>query len=229
MAWPKGSFCATNMPLRLLIADAYDIRQFQRFMLVGGPEELLAERYDIQARSPEPAPEGQHFAMLRSLLVDRFRLRVHRETRQIPTYAVTIAREGALGPDLRSSPHDCAAFAAAGGRRTDENAPTGADGQAVCFVGDSFRAGLLTKQNAGPLTQLLARVQGFVDRPLSDATGLTGSYQWRLEFSASGPTADSPHPSIYTAFREQLGLKLEPRTGPVDMLVIDSVERPRPD
>ena len=220
----------TNVTLRALIVRAYDIPPtVERFTLVGGPDQILAARFDVTAKEPEGSPAGQTMAMLRTLLAERFNLRVHRETRQMPIYAVTMVREGALGSDLRPSPHDCVAFAAAGGRRTDDNAPHDANGQALCFNSDILRAGLLTMQNAGPVSQLLTRVQGFVDRPLIDATGLTGSYQWRLAFSASGPVANSPHPSIYTALREQLGLKLDPRTGPVEVLVVDSVERPTPD
>jgi uncharacterized protein (TIGR03435 family) len=184
-------------------------------------------RFDVAANEPDGTPPGQTMAMLRTLLADRFNLRVHRETRDLPIYEVTLAREGILGPNLRASPHDCAAFAAAGGKSTDPNAPRDADGQDLC-VGDRIQAGALTLQHAGRLAHLIERVQGFVDRPLFDATGLTGSYEWRLTFSLRDHI-DSPMPSIYTALREQLGLKLEPRIGPVEVLVIDSVERPTPD
>jgi uncharacterized protein (TIGR03435 family) len=85
IAWPKGSLSATNMQLRMLIGQAYGVPpQLQRFMLVDGPEELLTARFDIQARLPETAPEGRHFLMLRSLLAERFILRVHYESRPTP-------------------------------------------------------------------------------------------------------------------------------------------------
>jgi len=89
--------------------------------------------------------------------------------------------------------------------------------------------GAQTIRSATALSVLLNRVQGFVDRPVTDATGLTGSFEWRLTFKSRVQFIGDAVPSIYTAVQEQLGLKLEPRTGPVDVLVIDSVEMPTPD
>ena len=217
-----------NVPLRTLIVRAYEIPvSAERFTLQGGPDSLLALRFDVSANEPEGTPSGQTMAMLRTLLADRFNLRIHREMRQMPIYALTVAREGTLGPNLRRSSLDCAAFAAAGGKRGDATAPRSADGQELC-VGDRITGAVLTLQHAGPLAQLVTRAQGFVDRPVVNATGLAGSYDWRIAFSLRDQI-DSTMPSIYTAIREQLGLRLEPRTGPVEVLVIDSVEQPTPD
>ena len=221
----------TNITLRALIVRAYGIEAtIERFTLQGGPEKILAARFNVTAKEPEGAPAGQTMLMLRTLLAERFNLKLHTETRQLPIYAAVVAREGRLGAALRPTAHDCVAFAAAGGKRDDDNAPRAADNRPLCFVSDSLGAGgALTIRNAAPLAQLLNRVQGFADRPVSDATGLTGSFEWELTFSSRGQTLDGALPSIYTALPEQLGLKLEPRTGPVAVLVIDSVGMPTPD
>ena len=235
MAWPKGSLSATNMVLRMLIAHAYEIRlQLMRFVLVGGPEGLLEERYDIQARTPGNAPEGQHFAMLRSLLAERFNLRVRYETRPTPIYALTHAREDRrLGSELRATTVDCNRerdrIRQRGERSTPDNAPRDAKGRALCWGSSQFGVpGAQTLTDAGPIADLIRGIQAVVDRPITDETGLSGPFEWQLVF-ASGAKPHPDLPSVFTALQEQLGLKLEARTGPFDVLVIDSLERPTPD
>ena len=236
MAWPKGSFSAVNMQLSTLISQAYGIpTNLQRFTLVGGPEDLLAARYDIQARLPETTPEGQHFPMLRSLLVERFKLRVHYESRPTPTYALTHAREDRrLGPDLRPSSIDCNVererVTQRGHRLTRETAPRDAKGRTVCWSNTSAfaNAGAQTMANVGSVSDLVRSLQSFVDRPVTEGTGLTGSFEWQVVFASRvDPNPDLP--SVFTAVQEQLGLKLEARIDPYEVLVIDSVERPTPD
>ena len=236
IAWPKGSFSATNVQLRMLIAQAYGIPgQFlMRFKVVGGPEELLAERYDVQARLPDSAPEGQHFDMLRSLLNERFKLRARYETRPTPIYALSVARQDRrLGPDLRRSAIDCIAErerVRQGGRPfTAETAPRDAQGRPVCWgTSPAGTPGAQALISVGPLSDLVRGIQAVVDRPVTDDTGLAGTFEWHLVFAS--PVQGNPDvPSVFTAVQEQLGLKLEARTGPYELLVIESVERPTPD
>jgi uncharacterized protein (TIGR03435 family) len=215
---------STNVTLRTLIARAYEIPQTsERFTLDGGSDSILALRFDVSANEAEGTPPGRTMAMLRTLLAERFSLRTHRETRRVPKFAVTLARQGRLGPNLRPTTQNCAAFMSAGGKRSGASPPRAADGQELCR-GDLVTGAALTLQDAAPFAHLLARIESFVGRPLVNATGLTGSYEWRLTFSI-----DAPSLSIYTALGEQLGLKLDHQTGPYEMLVIDSVERPTPD
>jgi uncharacterized protein (TIGR03435 family) len=235
IAWPTGSFSATNMQLRMLIGQAYDVPpQLQRFTLVGGPEELLTARFDIQARLPETAPEGQHLLMLRSLLAERFSLRVRYESRPTPIYALTVAREDRrLGPELRSSTVDCTTererLRERGERFTPENAPRDSKGRPLCWGSSQFAVpGAQTLTNAGPIADLVRGFQAFVDRPITDATALSGPFEWQLVFGF-GAKANPDLPSLFTALQEQLGLKLDARTSPYEVLVIDSVERPTPD
>jgi len=226
---PPGTVTITNAPLRFIIEQAYSLPlQLGRFMLVGGSEKILSMQFDIRAKPPEGAPQSQMLPMLQTLLADRFKLRTHRETRQVPIYAIVVARQGRLGPEIRESRHDCDALRAAGAKPTDADKPVDSKGRDLCWRNIDFGAAQGVRY-AGPLAMLATRgAQPYVDRPVVDATGLTGNYEWQLTFTMRD-TPDSTVPSIYTAFQEQLGLKLEPRTGPFEVFVIDSVEMPTPD
>jgi uncharacterized protein (TIGR03435 family) len=191
IAWPKGSFSAINVELRTLVAHAYGITSpfLGRFKVVGGPEQLLAERYDIQARTPETAPEGQHFLMLRSLLAERFNLRVRYESRPTSIYALSLAREDRrLGPNLRASAIDCTAERERarrnGERLIAETAPRDAKGRPICWgMSQPGNPGAMTLTAVGPLSDLVRSIQGLVDRPIVDATALTGMFEWHLIFA----------------------------------------------
>ena len=167
--------------------------------------------------------------MMRTLLEDRFKLRVHREMRPMPVYALTVARAGRLGPNLVTSKFDCQTYLAqrrAGGTAA---APVDAKGNSWCLAPiDQSRPGVTNLRFAGPVLLLMQRVQPYVDRPVVNDTGLSGNVEWILRFS-SGPDAPADAPGIFTALPDQLGLKLEARQGPVEVLVVDSVELPTPD
>ena len=93
-----------------------------------------------------------------------------------------------------------------------------------------FSPGGIGLREAGPISLLVSKAQAFADRLLVDMTGLQGTFEWQVAFSLQpNPPIDAELPSIATAFQEQLGLKLEPRTGPIEVLVIDHVEPPTPD
>jgi uncharacterized protein (TIGR03435 family) len=226
---PGGVVTITNMTLRMLIVQAYGIElTIERFSLVGGPEGLLSTRYDITAKPPDGVhPRPQVLLMLRALLAERFKLRTHTETRDVPIYAMTVAREGRLGPEIRQSNHDCAALVAAGGRPTDPKPPRDSKGRGLCWNNFDFGP-VRGVRFAGPVASLVTRgAQPYVDRPVIDATGLTGNYEWHVSFTMT-PSLESEASSTFTAFQEQLGLKLEPRSGPYEVRVIDSVESPTP-
>jgi uncharacterized protein (TIGR03435 family) len=228
-----GTVSFVNLTLRDAVAQTYGFGSgltnvdLAKYKLVGGREEIMSARFDITAKPPEESNTAAAREMLRTLLTERFRLRIRPETRPTPVYAVVRARSGALGPNLRSSTYDCAARFTAG--ENFNNA--GPAALKVCWAQQDFdrmRAGIITDTYAGPITQLIRRLQGYLDRPLIDASGLSGSYQWTLTF-ASDPLDNRDVPSIFTASEEQLGLKLEARTEPFEVFVIDSVEMPTPD
>jgi uncharacterized protein (TIGR03435 family) len=191
--------------------------------VTGGPGWINSDRFDIVAKA-EGNPSTDARLMLRTLLADRFKLMVHHETRELPVYALVIARrDGKLGPQLRpSNLADCLAA---------PKLSTPSDPNAAVRCGGGFlRTGELGAR-AMEFSTLATTVSNLADRPVVDRTGLTGTFDWNLQWTADrspSPTGDrsTDSVSLFTALQEQLGLKLEPTRGPVDVLVIDHVERP---
>jgi uncharacterized protein (TIGR03435 family) len=232
---PGGRFNSVGMPARVLITFAY---QLQNFQLVGAPSWLSDERYDIVAKlegdppavMPGSGPDHMMLA-LRSLLADRFKLKVHRETREMDIYALVMARPGGQpGPALKPSAQDCSPQA-----RRGAPPPTGAGGAPI-FCGMQMGPGVI-RLGGFPLSQFVGGLGGRVGRMVVDRTGLSGNWNFEMTFAPEGrggppppgvdvPAGDQNAPSLFTAVQEQLGLKLEPTKGPVEVLVVDSVERP---
>ena len=245
---PAGAVSFTNVPLRVLIRDAYQVDPYtEQFRLISGRFVRIigssasgpqpdVPRFDVRAKPPDNSPPGERRAMMRALLEDRFKLRVHREMRQMRAYALTVAREGRLGPSLMPSKFDCEAYLAqrrAGGAAQE---PVDASGSSWCrYPIDHRRPGVEIMRMAGPVKLLMQRLQPYVDRPVVDATGLSGNVEWVLTFAPRPnaptlePNAPADVPEIFTALQEQLGVKLQARQAPVEVLVVDSVELPTPD
>ena len=226
---PQGLVAITNSDLRGIIAQAYGIDgRSLDYLLTGGDDKILSARFDITAKPPDDAPPGQQLAMLQTLLAERFMLRIRREIREVPVYELRQSQEGSrFGPQLRASDHNC--------RATTPPRPPRAvcDTQFLRSTTQTNPAGrgvivALGLKNAGPITALVRDVQQFADRPVLDLTGLTGNYEWHLTATNRG-VANSDYPSVFAAVQEQLGLRLEPARGPIEVLVIDSVEPPTPD
>jgi uncharacterized protein (TIGR03435 family) len=216
---PGGRFQATNAPVFWLIASAYG--GFQRPLIesqiVGAPDWLHDEPYDIIAKtSAEVAalsPQEQFRtipALLRSLLEDRFMLKVHRETRTLPIYALTFARKDrALGPKMTPTSLDCT-------KQQQDMSKCGFNG-----APGRVMAGWI---EISTLVNLLANTTEHI---VVDRTGLTGRFDIELEWSPDQTATDKP--SIFAAVQEQLGLKLEADRAPVTVVVIDHIERPTED
>lgn len=224
----------SNMTVRDVIAWAY---QTQGFQIVGGPEWILNDRFDITAKAAREIPatgfDGVAPAMLmmRALLEDRFGLVARREPREMPIYALVVVRaDGQPGVGLRRSQNDCAALIkAAGGRGGIPPAP---DGRPRC--GLTNRNGTIMA-GGYPLSQLVRYLAPQVQRAVIDRTGLSGDWDFDLRFTPPqmalgvNPPSDTDTISLFTALQEQLGLRLEPGRAAVDALVIDRIERPMPD
>ena len=228
---PGGNFAVGNMTLRGLIMFAYGIQGFQ---LVGAPDWVATERFDITAKAAAdvpPTPIGQtspEALMLRSLLEDRFRLSAHRETRDLPIYALVLARaDRRLGPRLRQTTSDyCARLLAGAGKAGDTPIPPGGP---VCGMRPGGTRNEITA-GAIPMNEFARFLNVNVGRTVVDRTGLTGVWDFDLKWSPpNAPNPDPDRPSIFTALQEQLGLRLDATTGPVEVLVIDRVERLIPD
>lgn len=233
---PGGVFVAVNVPLRLLIADAYIGNQPGAIdRIVGGPAWIQSARYDITAKAARefrptpPGPPAEMLLMLRALLEDRFKLKVHREPRELPAYELVVVRPGAAG--LRKSDVDCDALFAAGQVTRPEAGIRPRCGVSNGPVGPTGDTGLIAGAfSMSQFAQFLQRV----GRPVIDKTGLTGRYDFDLAFAPLGSSpADAPsdpaRPSFLIALEEQLGLKLQSTNGPLDVIVIDSIEQPVPD
>jgi uncharacterized protein (TIGR03435 family) len=237
-----GRFTATNATARELVRIAFEVQDHK---LIGLPKNA---RFDITARAAQdialtgdPSRPTPVFGMLRSLLAERFQLAARSDVREMPIYELVIARsDRQLGSRLSPSTTDCAAVLAA----LRERARNGVTGPAPS---DRVRCGSRSRQGylaggavqlgggEGSLAMALSRVTG---RTVIDRTGLTGLFDYTLEFApdATGSTTagdagpvDSSLPSLTTALQEQLGLRIESAKGPVEVLVIDRIERPAPD
>ncbi len=203
------TYNAVNMPLRRIIATAYAL-QLEDFRLIG-EQPLLADRFDITATLPERTTPRDVPAMLRSLLAERFKLSVHTETSDAPVLSLTLTRrDGRLGPKLRQAAVDCTAVEAEG--RVVPPPEPGQQAKCESEVADGIRG------RGQRLTSLARMLTVFVQRRVEDRTGLTGGYDFDLQFegAATGPGVDASG-ALVTALQEQLGLKLESdsRTGGV--------------
>ena len=194
-----------------LIAEAYEVQDFQ---LSGGEDWVRTERYDVAARAGREVSQAELREMVKALLADRFRLRVRTETREMPILELRVARsDGRVGGNL----HDC----------SDAN-----DKEGISTPERPFRAprngGVATADCADGVRLLAAIATRHLQTIVVDKTGLTG--QWRFDFyysseDLSGRT-NPDLPSFEGAIREQLGLRVEERHGPVDVIIVESAERP---
>ena len=234
---PGARYTARNVTLRALIREAY---QLQGFQIVGGASWITSDRFNITAKAerdypddPDGRPPRTVFLMLRTLLAERFKVMVHNETRELPVYALVIARsDGKVGAELREPAIDCKTF-------DFRNSPTPPPG-GFCGGIRTGSDGLIGK--GATMKQLALSLSPRIGRIVLDRTGLNGNVDLDLEWppaplpvaSENPPTTGGPAPadvgaSIFTALEEQLGLKLESIKAPVDVLVIDHVEQPTPD
>jgi uncharacterized protein (TIGR03435 family) len=246
IGWEPRGITVRNMPLPQLITFAYQIQPFQ---LEGGTDWMASERFDIVARSERELPvsppwEGtdQRRLMLRTLLADRFRLRVHKETKELPIFELVLARDdGRLGPELRRASVDCAALSAARQAAARSGAPPAAPsrdpGPGSC--GTTMNPGRILF-GGSPLRAFATTLSPLTQRVVVDRTGLEGNWDFALTYTpdqsqlppgplppgAQAPNVDPNAPSLVTAIEEQLGLRLRSARGPVEVLVIDRVERP---
>jgi uncharacterized protein (TIGR03435 family) len=233
-----GEYLFINIPLATIITTAFNLRDYD---IVGLPAWTRTAKYDVIGKYPEGAnPATQHRQMIQNMLADRFRLRVRRELMERTVYKLVMARaDRRLGPMLVPSSVDCINWRA-------ENKPQlGAGGKSlVSPTGLRDACSMSAQQNwmvggTQPISLLALLLQNRLSARVVDQTGLTGNFDIDLAWTADpdiealGP-GRSAHPSaplsgnIFTAVEEQLGLKLEPSKERVEVLVIDSVERPTP-
>ena len=236
-------FTAINVPLRDLIRFAYDVQDSR---LLGGDDWIRSERFDVIAKAdhalPPWGPSGppaEVLGMLKALLAERFGLTVHQETRVLPVYALVMAQDGRrLGPEMRASTLDCENQAKSGQPRPPI-APQGSVAQPTC--GMRIAPGQMV-MGGTPMSQFATILSPFVQRIVIDRTGLRGVFDFHLSWTPERVPQGTPPPgapplppvdpngaSIFAALREQLGLELESQQVPLDVVVIDRVNRPTAD
>lgn len=235
-----GRLNATGITVKLLISMAYDVKEFQ---VSGGPGWIDSQRFDIDAKEEDSQAEEEHKLppekirehnqlMMQSLLADRFKLKVSHQTKELPVYALVVAKNG---PKLKEA-------------KPGDTYPNGIKGPDGVAHGGLFmmRAGGGEMTGLGiPLANLVMMLSQQLGRNVLDQTGLKGNYDIHLKWTPdepqtamfSGPAGakppgdnpappDSSGPSIFTALQEQLGLKLDSTKGPVEILVVDHIEQP---
>jgi uncharacterized protein (TIGR03435 family) len=246
-----GLFHATDLPLTAFIGFAYKVSGNQGDELDKQlPEWTKTDRFDIEAHADGQPTKDQMRLMMQALLKERFGFAIHYEMRESAVYAMELAKPGKLGPQLRAHP---ASMACANQFPVNEKGhaeyykglPTDADGYpTVCeaIVGISPKMqGTLT---AGASNVVLKRLADFIadaghlGRPVVDQTGLTGTYDFKLEWtpdnlsvttpSGTNVTADNAGPPLVEALKEQLGLKLESQKGQVGEMVVDHIDHLSP-
>jgi len=207
----NDSYSATNVSLKRLLQDAYGIRED---LISGVPGWAESTGFDIKAKVVDPNLDElrklsaeQRRSMLQSFLADRFQLKVHIETKELPVYELVVAK---------------------GGPKFHEAASSKGVADASKTPGMWIHNNELTA-TAIPLTSLAAMLSRQLHRTVLDKTGLSGEYDLDLKWApedGQDPSPDSSAPSIFTALQEQLGLKLQSSRGPVETLVVDRVEMP---
>ena len=234
---------SVNSTLRMLLRNAYGADYPMDGQIVGGPSWMDTDRFDILANMAPGTTSTDMQAMVRSLLTDRFMLRVHPEMRELPVYALVLARpDGKPGPQLKHLSVDCDALRAA---RLKVEAPpmprpTAGGSPPDCFTSITLAGGVTTIKSGGmDIADLASSLSRAAGRPVLDRTGLTGFFAINLEF-ATEPNSASPFggsrqgvsiapvdaPSLTTAVVDQLGLRLETRREQTAVLVIDGAEPP---
>jgi uncharacterized protein (TIGR03435 family) len=226
---PGGRVIVKNLPVRFMIRFAYNVQDFQ---ISGGPSWMNTDAYDINAKAPEIAGLQQIRPLLQTLLEDRFKLVVHHETKEVLTYEllpsksglkVTPSKDGScVVPDPNNLP------------KPGEPLPH--------FCGNIGMRANLIEAYAVPMDRFVATLSTVLGRAVIDKTGIKRDVDIHLEFTpdeinggpafgptdpaATPPVADLSRPSIFVAVQEQLGLKLETKKAPGDLLVVNQLERP---
>ena len=225
---PGGRLVARNNAVSNFITNAYGIPSY---LLVGGPEWMRADRYNMEARAEGEPSGAQMMLMLQTLLAERFQLRVRRETREMPAYVLTVARGGAkLTP---SKDGGCLE------RDPSKPIPPPAPGAAASrLCGNNNMNSRISPPNMTwtgvriDMPQVAGSLANYFRRPVVDRTGLTGFFDVQIDLPPLQPAAATDAgaadsgPSVFTVLQERLGLRVEDGKGPVEVLVVDRIERP---
>ena len=259
-----GSVNCTSATLKTILVQAYDVKDYQ----IEGPAWLDSDKFDLKAKIPEGVPAQQVPAMLRALLAERFKVIVHKETKSLPAYELTVAKGG---PKLKEvDPAEVAAFnaaqeAARGGSAGAPPPPASAAGRAGSAAGSPplgslsisvSTSGARTLRGKMTMAQIVNMLSNQLSRPVLDNTALKGTYDIELSYLAAesdptqanlralGPPSgaaaggiggsgggapatdlDAPIATIFQALQESLGLRLDAKKSPIEVVIVDSANR----
>jgi uncharacterized protein (TIGR03435 family) len=220
----------TNLRLKDLLLTAYAVKSYQ----ISGPDWLDAERYDIAARIPPGTTKEQFTLMLQNLLTERFKLAVHHMTKHLSLYELVVAKNG---PKLRRGVDDPSAPPPS---VPGAPPPPGKNGLPIVQPGHfaimAMNGRLHIEARQLSMARLADMLANQLNRPVWDKTGLSGEYDYSLEFAPEGlggavtlpadnPVGERDALSLFAAVQEQLGLKLQKKTGAIDVLVIDHADK----
>jgi uncharacterized protein (TIGR03435 family) len=223
---PGGRFIAQNVPVSTLVRLAFRVQGYQ---ISGAPSWFETDRFDLDARAGIELPplagpldaSGPVPQMVQALLADRFRMVAHRETRDGAAFRLTRV-DGTAGARLTPARIDCVGAAVAAPREVVQGCTTRISPGTIVMEGT-------------PIAKLAGVLSGLVGRPVIDETGLTGAFDIEIQWqppptpgAPGAPAASTDGGSLFTAIREQLGLKLDAARAPIEALVIDRLERPTP-
>ena len=214
---PDGTVIMVNVPVSSAIGSAYPTLHSQ---VVGLPAWASTERYDITVKPAAGSTREQRTLMWRAMFAERMRLKAHYETRDMPAYAlVPMHDDKRFGPQLKGPITDCL---------TNAPRPATAAEAPLRRCSSPFESGKLASDGM-LLSTLALTLSGQAGRPVVDQTGLPGLYAFTLTYTPSfggGGDASVDAPSLFTAVEEQLGLKLRPTLAPMQVVVIDQIDRP---
>lgn len=236
-----GVYSARNIPLIQFISFAYNLTQIQLESVVAQVPRTAEDRFDIEARAAGDPNKAEYRLMMQSLLADRFKLVVHREIREVPIYALVLAKPGKLGSQIRLHKPDDPVCTASPEPALHGPIEVDAEGFPLACGGPmGMKASAPGRMKNGGRDVAMARFAaiitgvGEVDRPIVDRTGIKGTVDFTLEwgktYRGNGLTPDiQPDPDAPTfqeALEEQLGIKIVPQKGPQELFFIDHLERP---
>jgi uncharacterized protein (TIGR03435 family) len=213
---PSGRFHAIITVRDLMMVAYGSPLALVESQIIDAPAWARSDRFEIIAKVTGEFSHERFLAMMRTLLAERFQLRVRKETRQLPVYDLVLERPGQRGPRLRPTDGQCVSDpkeAAADLRRAcGFKRVTSTSISALGMTLDTFASGIATRPE--------------VQRHVRNRTGLSGSFDMDVEFM---PEPDAPSAAFFTAFREQLGLRFQSATGPLDAYIVERLEPPTPD